>query len=848
MGRSFVATVRAAVDRVRWRVICLTAMLIVVSVNAGANEPAAESVEVERFISNYCLDCHNAGDAIQGVDLESVLLSEIDWSDQTDQRTVWERLLKRIASRQMPPPDASRPSEQEYERVVEQLATTLDRVAQQDNEIPHVDTLRRLTRTEYQNSVRDLLHVEIDAARWIPVDESSQGFDNITVGELSPSLMSRYLTAAENISRIAVGRATGVPMGLTVRLPPDLTQEEHLDGLPLGTRGGTNIRHTFAESGTYEVAVRLTRDRDEMIEGLYRSHDLDILLDRKRVHRFRIDPPKSGDDTQIDANLKARIDVDAGPHDLAVTFPSQGVSLLEIKRQPFDASYNRHRHPRQQPAIFEVSIVGPLADDGSTDSAAPAKYRQSNPIEKSQQPEPPSRRLLFHTRPQSADADEQMRAAEAILTPIIRRAFRRDINAEDLATPLRFFQEAIETEVTASQRAAVIDDQAEAWRERFEMGIEQAIASVLVNPNFLFRVESVQADGARHRISDTELASRLSYFLWSSGPDDELLELAAAERLRDADVLRTQVTRMLLDARAENLVTNFASQWLYLRNLDSIAPDLRRFPDFDENLRLAFKQETQSLFRHVMREDASVLMLLQSDFTFLNQRLAKHYDIPGVRGSHFRKVQVQPDSHRGGLLRHGSIQAVTSYSTRTSPTVRGNWVLKNIIGTPVPPPPPDVPALKEKTALIATTFREQLAQHREHPACASCHALIDPVGFALDHFDAVGRWRLYNGDEAIDSSGLLPDGAEVHGIDDLEQSILNRPEIFVGCMSEKLMTFALGRGVDHRDAAAIRRIVREAKRSNYAFSSLIQGIVASEPFQYRSGASPRRRAPSDNAP
>ncbi len=838
LDRSCVVSGRSPVDRNVRFAGCLSTLLLIVAVNARATEVSIDTGPIESLISGYCIDCHNSSDAVQGVDLESVPLSAVDWSDRSDPRARWELLLKRIASRQMPPPDAARPSESEYQEVVQRLAALLDRVADQHPQLPPIDTLRRLTRTEYQNSVRDLLNVEIDVQRWIPIDESSQGFDNITVGELSPSLMSRYLTAAENISRIAVGRSAGTPMGLTVRLPPDLTQEGHLDGLPLGTRGGTNIRHTFAESGSYEVAVRLTRDRDEMIEGLYHAHDLDILLDRRRVHRFPIVPPKNGgDDTKIDANLNVRIDIEAGPHDLAVTFAGQGVSLLEIKRQPFDASYNRHRHPRQQPAIFEVSVVGPLAADGDLDAAEPARGRPPVPTGESSSADLPSRRAIFHTRPGSSEIDDQLSAAEAILTPLVRRAFRRQVDADDIRTPMRFFREAITTEVTSGESAVVTDDDSTAWQDRFEFGIERAIASILVNPNFLFRTEQARKGPNKHRISDTELASRLSYFLWSSLPDDELLDLAAAGRLHDPQVLRSQVARMLADPRSESLVTNFAAQWLYLRNLDSIAPDLRSFPDYDENLRSAFRQETQSLFREVMRRDASVLGLLQSDFTFLNQRLAKHYGIPGVQGSHFRKVNLPADSHRGGLLRHGSILAVTSYSTRTSPTVRGNWVLKNIIGTPVPPPPPDVPALPEKAALVATTFKERLAEHRDNPACASCHNVMDPVGFALDNFDALGRWRLYDGDEAIDSSGVLPDGSMVHGVDELERSLMQRPEMFVGCLIEKLMTFALGRGVDHRDAAAIRRITASAASSDFVFSSLIQGIVASEPFQYRGGIS-----------
>jgi hypothetical protein len=717
----------------------------------------------------------------------------------------------------MPPPDADRPSDTEYAVAIASLGDVLDGIAADHPVIPPVDSLRRLTRTEYQNSVRDLLGIELDITAWLPTDESSGGFDNITVGDLSPSLMSRYLTAAEQISRIAVGRAVGTPMGINVRLPADLTQEEHMAGLPLGTRGGTNIRHTFIETGVYEISVRLTRDRDEMIEGLNRPHDLDVLIDRAPKHRWTIRPPRgNNDDTLVDANLSVRIPISAGPHDVAVAFVSQGDALVEIKRQPFDAAYNRHRHPRQQPALFEVNIVGPLAGE-----------RSKNNLERAAT-DTPSRAKIFTSWPASFALGDQIAAAETILKRIARIAFRRDVDASDLVTPMAFFNEVISH--SASEDAS----------DRFEIGIERAIAAILVNPNFLFHVEGIPPSqtGPLVRISDFELASRLAAFLWSSLPDDELLMLAAADELHDPEVLRRQVSRMLADERSRSLVDHFASQWLHLRNLDALTPDLRLFPDYDVNLRDAFRGETQRLFEHVLRSDGSVTALIDSDFTFLNERLARHYGIGGVLGDEFRRVELPADSHRGGLLRHGSILSVTSYATRTSPTIRGNWILKNLVGTPPPPPPPDVPTLKEKTTLTATSFRERLALHRENDACASCHALIDPVGFALDRYDALGRYRLHDGEDLIDASGILPDGTAVNGVADLEASLLQRPETFVTCLSEKLLTFSLGRLVTHHDAATIRQIVRSASENEYRMSSIIQGIVASKPFQYRSFPSP----------
>ncbi|MEM8912716.1 MAG: DUF1592 domain-containing protein [Planctomycetota bacterium] len=770
---------------------------------AGLNDHA----RLEDFVAEYCLECHNAGDAIADVDLESETFSDIDWSNSSSARRDWELVYKRIVSRQMPPADAARPSTAEFDAIARRLGDALDRVDQDRREVPAVASLRRLTRTEYQNSVRDLLHVDVDASRWIPKDESSLGFDNITVGELSPMLLDRYLTAAQKISRLAVGRPTGSPIGITVRLPADLTQDRHLDGLPLGTRGGTLLQATLPESGTYQLAIRLTRDRDEMVEGLNRDAKLDVLVDGQRKHRFEVLRPKNKDYTHVDSNLNVRLPLSAGPHDIAVTFVDDGDSILTIKREPFHAAYNRHRHPRQYPAVFEVSIVGPLTDESETNESsvsAPAGMRST-----------PSQQRIFTVEPESSGRDDLIDAAERTLRPLLRHAYRREVASDDLRVPMQFFIETIDLHPTEP--------------DRFERGIQEALAAVLVNPHFLFRVE----DPSVEKVSDVELASRLSYFLWSSLPDDELLDLASSEQLSAPETLARQVDRMLADAKSFSLVNNFASQWLHLRNLDAFKPDLRAFPDFDENLRRAFRKETEWLFSDMMRRDASVLSLIESRVTFLNERLARHYGIPGVIGSHFRRVTLPADSKRGGILRHGSILSVTSYATRTSPTIRGNWILENLIGTPPPPPPPDVPTLKEKATLVSATFRERLAQHRQNDACATCHDLIDPVGFALDHYDAVGRYRDYDGDLAIDSSGILPDGTGVHGVADLEASLTAHPESFVSCMVEKLLTFALGRDVDHRDAATVRGIVKQAGDQGYRFSSLIRGMATSYPFRHR---------------
>jgi hypothetical protein len=804
--------------------IAATAFLLLVSPAATTfgQSHTAESSRIEQFVKTHCVSCHGENEPTRGLDLESQAFSLMDWNTDSA-REKWELVFKRTRARQMPPPDSDRPSEHDYSQFESDLANLLDEIDSRQPTVPHVDSLRRLTRTEYENSIRDLLNIKVDAKQWIPKDESSQGFDNITLGTLSPVLMNRYVTAAEKLSRLAVGRTTNIPVGLTVRLPPDLTQEQHLDGLPLGTRGGTNIKHTFAESGLYEVAIRLTRDRDEKVEGLYGTHELDVLVDLSRKHRFRIERSKNRKDfSQVDANLNTRFHIDAGPREIAVAFVDKGFSLREIKRKPFDAAYNRHRHPRQQPALYEVSIVGPLSPKKSASTETPVAAQT------------PGRQRIFVARPSDGSLDAQLEAASTIFRPLLRRAYRRPIEDADLALPLRFFENAIQPTKVTSSKANITQASKTSWRQTFEFGIERGIAAILVNPNFLFRLEQTTKETGLHRISDTELASRLSFFLWSSGPDDELLDLAERRLLSEPKTLAAQINRMLADKRSDNLVTNFASQWLYLRNLDGVKPDLRAFPDFDENLRRAFRTETESLVRDVIQSDRSVLSLISSDSTFLNDRLAVHYDIPGIVGSHFRRVVVPKDSHRGGLLRHGSVLSVTSYATRTSPSIRGNWVLENIVGTPAPPPPPNVPTLKEKSAIVAATFRERLAKHREDEACAACHNLMDPVGFALDNFDAVGRWRSFDLDDAIDSAGVLPDGTEVSSVEDLERSLLNRPEMFVSCLVEKLMTFGLGRGVDHRDATAVRKIVQNAKQTNFRFSSLIRGIINSRPFNYRS--------------
>ncbi len=696
----------------------------------------------------------------------------------------------------MPPREMPTPSEREYQTVIGSLTKHLDAEYRTHPRPGRTDTFRRLTRTEYQNALRDLLAIEVDAKTLLPAEESSQGFDNITVGDLSPALLNRYISAAQKISRLAVGGTGETPEGTTIRIRPDITQEKHVPGLPLGTRGGAVISQTFPQTGTYEIQIRLARDRNEEVEGLTKAHTLEVLLDRKRVKSFTVKPPPGRKDfSQVDADLKVRFEAQAGSHQIGVTFLKQPTSLLETKRKPTEARYNRHRHPRTSPAVYQVSIMGPFASQGPGETA--------------------SRKQIFVCRPKTSEEEEP--CAKRILSALLRKAYRRPITEADLKQPMAFYR----------QGRSEAD---------FDAGIEQALAGILVNPNFLFRIEREPAElasGSAYRIGDVALASRLSFFLWSSIPDEELLGLAESGQLHEPKILEQQVRRMLKDSRSRSLTENFAGQWLHLRNLDSITPDLRLFPDFDDNLRQAFRRETELFFQSVLNEDRSIRDLLRADYSFLNERLAKHYQVPHIYGSRFRRVKLPAESHRGGLLRQGSVLTVTSYATRTSPVIRGHWVLANILGSPPPPPPANVPTLKENTVAVNLTMRERLAEHRENAACARCHNLMDPIGLALENFDALGRWRETETGKPIEAQGGLPDGSEFVGVNGLEEALLKRPELFAHTLTEKLLTFALGRGVANFDAPAVRQIVQQAKSEDYRLSAIILGITKSVPFQMR---------------
>ena len=742
------------------------------------------------LVRTYCLDCHD-GEVNKGeLNLEAVLAQA-----PTQHSDLWEGVVRRLQTRQMPPAGKKRPDESTYSSVLAQLEGTLDAAALAHPHAGRTATLRRMNRVEYHHAIRDLLALDINAAALLPADEGSHGFDNVTVDTLSPTLLERYLSAAQKISRLAIGTPERAPGGDTLRLPPDRSQEAWVEGLPVGTRGGAVFRYTFPRDGGYDLRIRLMRDRDEKVEGLKRSHTLVVLLDDRQVQTFTVTSAKGEDHSRVDEHLTLRLAATAGPRRLGITFIQKDSSLEETLREPYDSHFNAYRHPRLTPAIFQVSITGPY------DSTTPG--------------ESPSRQRVFSVRPKSES--EEAASARQIIAALMRRAYRRPVTTSEIDRILKFY---------ADVRA----------QGDFERGIEAALSAILISRDFLFRIERdppTLPPKTAYAVDAVQLASRLSYFLWSSIPDDELLAVAERGDLLREDVLIQQTRRMLADPRSAALVENFASQWLHLRNLASASPDARLFPDFDDNLRQAMRRETELLFNEVMREDRNVIDLLVSSHTWLNERLANHYGIPQVKGAHFRRVELPKDSQRGGLLRHASVLTLTSYATRTSPVIRGKWVLDNLLGTPPPPPAPDVPSLESNAVSATLPVRARLAAHRADPACASCHDVMDPVGFALEQYDALGRWRTLDTDLPVDAKGGFPDGSTFVGVGGLEQALAARPGMFATTLTEKLLIHALGRGLERHDAPAIRAVVRRAAANDFRFSAIITGIVTSVPFRMR---------------
>jgi len=749
-------------------------------------------------IDRFCLDCHNAIDREAGLVLE-----DFDLTDVAANAEIMEHMLVKLGGSLMPPPGSPHPDAEAVAALTASFEQWLAEAAKASPQLGR-SPAHRLNRTEYGNAVRDLLGLTIDPAEYLPADDEAYGFDNIAdVLRVSPSLMEQYLSTSSKLAAMAVGDPETRVVNAVYRAPPDLAQYRHIDGLPLGTRGGLKFDHYFPLDANYDFAVFLTRNIVGYMIGLEWAHELEIAVDGERVFLA----PVGGEDDNlmsdrnfslaadtIDARLRTRAFIEAGQHEVTVTF---------IRRNSAQTQEPLELHTRDQdlqnmngvPLVDYVTVIGPVDPTGPGDTL--------------------SRERIFSCQP--ASATDELPCAEEILSRLGRLAYRRPLSESELGELLDLYELGRDP-------------------SGFERGIQTAIRGLLASPKFLFRSQQDPPElavGDIYPLDDLALASRLSFFIWSSIPDNELLTLAEQNQLSDPAVYRAQVDRMLRDPKADALVENFAGQWLFLRNLKSARPDVATFPDFDENLRRALKRETELLFEHVMREDRSVLELLTADYSFLNERLAKHYGIPGIYGSHYRKVDGIREERRG-LLGQGSILTVTSYPNRTSPVLRGKWIMENILGTPPPAPPPNVPAFKENQPGEAPqSVRVRLASHRENPVCASCHDTLDPLGLALENFDATGQWRVREPGGDVDATGALPDGTPVVGVIELREAIMQAPERFVTVMTEKMMTYALGRGVEYFDMPRVREIVADAAESGYAFSALVRGIAESDAFRMK---------------
>jgi mono/diheme cytochrome c family protein len=748
------------------------------------------------LLDQYCVTCHS--DRLKTANLS---LEKLDLTSAGDHPELWEKVIRKLRAGVMPPPGMRRPSTTEYEGLRDWLEAEMDRkVANNPN--PGSIILHRLNRTEYANVIRDLLDIEIDPAAYLPSDDAARGFDNVAGSlTISPTLLEAYTTAATRIARMAVGYWKSPTMANYIA-PGDTSQNQHLEGLPLNTRGGLLVTHTFPSDGEYKFEIQ------NFGLGKYTPGEkIEFLIDGERVELFDYVGVGLSQGMQADADgsIAITVPVRAGSHKVGVTFLATNYRpTLDLIKQYERKSLENNSIPQLQyyPAIGLLRIQGPFGATRPEDSKSIKK--------------------VFTCRPSAAAQEDA--CAKQILTTLARQAFRRPVNALDLESLTNFYVEG--------RKGATFED-----------GIELALRRLLTSPQFLVRAEKEPANlaiGKSYRISDMELASRLSFFLWSTGPDDTLINLAAQNRLSNPAVLEQQVKRMLADPRSESLVTNFADQLLYLRNLTATSPDGVYYPHWDDELRQGFRRETELLFESVMREDRNVLDLLTANYTFVNERLAKHYGIPNVLGGQFRRVTLGPDmDYRRGLLGQGSFLSITWVQNfRTSPVKRGVWVLENILGTPPPEPPPNVPPLEDSVAGAGKvlTLREQMTLHRKNEPCASCHKLMDPIGFALENFDADAKWRTKHGGDGgvpIDAAVELWDGTKVNGPAELRQRLLYYSPQFVRMITEKLMTFGLGRGVEYYDMPVIRSIARDSEKSNYKFSSLVMGIIKSAPFQTR---------------
>ena len=775
--------------------------------------PPAATAPHRALLDQYCVACHNDRTRQAGLTLQTINAEQV--GQIPEEVEVWEKVVRKLRARVMPPPGRPRPDDAVYDAFATSLESALDRAAAADPN-PGRPPLHRLNRVEYRNAIRDLLALDIDERALLPPDESGYGFDNIAdVLAMSPVLLDRYMVAAEKLSRLAIGDASIRPAVQRHTVPYTLWQDGRMsEALPFGSRGGLAVRHHFPLDGEYAIRLALQRAYGNHIRGLGELNEIELRLDRKRIAQFTVggagerapwdavSRPTLYEQT-ADAGLEVRVHVKAGTRLVSAAFlDSAAVAEGVLEPRPGVSSLAFSRDRNAPMALDSIEISGPYNARTPEDTA--------------------SRRRVFVCSP--SEETPEGRCAEAILSSLARRAFRRPVDDEDVEPLLSLYREGRDG-------------------GSFETGIQFALRGLLIDPEFLFRVERDPAGVApatAYRLSDLELASRVSFFLWSSIPDDELLEVAARGELSSPAMLEEQVARMLRDARSAALVDNFFGQWLLLRNMRTVAPDTIAFLDFDENLRQAMERETELFVESQVRDDRSVLDLLRSDYTFLNARLARHYGIPNVYGNHFRRVTVA-GHERGGLLGQGSILTATSYPNRTSPTKRGLWVLENLLGSPPPPPPPDVQGLPDADhpdAERALSMRERMEVHRTTPVCASCHVRMDPLGFSLENFDGIGAWRTTEGGTPIDASSTLPDGVSFEGPAGLRGLLLAQKERFAETVTEKLLTYALGRGVEYYDGPAVRKITRDAAASDYRWSQVILGIIESTPFQMRRSREP----------
>jgi len=789
---------------------------IAIAAAAGLMSPSAraqafDSTQAGAVIGKYCTTCHNAKLQTAGLILEPAAVSNVPAVAER-----WEKVIRKLRANTMPPPGLPRPDAATYDALAGYLESQLDNAAAAKPNPGKLPLLHRLSRTEYQNAVRDLLAVEalpkeMEYSLLLPPDNSNSGFDNIAdLLFVSPTAMESYLGAAEKISRLAVGDPAAPPMVNIYRVADEQPQNVRVDGLPFGTRGGLAVRSYFPADGEYRIKVTFVgrSEQQEQVELTVDGERAQLVTSavRQAARGAKKATPNAtanaakDDDGDPDAApgyaagrrpIEFRVPVKAGPRLIGVAFIEKDEVRDEEVLRP------RLRGAGAEIGVGVVTIGGPYNAKGPGDTL--------------------SRKRIFVCRPGAASEEDS--CARRILSTLERRAYRRPVTANDVETLMPFY--------TAGKAEG-----------GFDLGVQRAIQRLLVSPQFLFRIErdpAAAAPGSAHPVSDLELASRLSFFLWSSIPDDELLDLAIQGKLRQPGILEHQVSRMLADSRSTSLVSNFAEQWLYLRDIENKRPNEALFADFDESLRQAFRRETDLFLDSVLRGNHSVLDLLSANYTFVNERLAKHYGIPNVHGSDFRRVTFPADSPRGGLLGQGSILTITSYANRTSPVSRGKWVLENLLSAAPPPPPPDVPALKTegKDSGKSLTMRDAMIQHRANPACAGCHSRMDPIGFAMENFDGIGRWRDQDAGNPIDASGVFPGGEKFNGMAGLKAALLSHPEEFVSTITEKLMMYGLGRNVQYYDRPAIRAIIKQAAGNNYNFQSLIMGVVQSAPFQMR---------------